>query len=321
VLLLDISTNLGPEASPAHIETLVKGLRVVSDVAYDAESARVRRAATERMKFPTDAELANALERLPSNDDTDPGPQERARRQLAARRLAYDEIGPPAPYEFWPEYWYRRRKSTGSSPERFDLLSEAGYDRLTATPYPPGGGAIGLDVIDPVLYDALVADDLIRNLPERVGIRELHYQNPFWASLLGKGRAEKTISTTAEVIEVIRDYGPTRKIAKAEAAVAEASVGPRLAEQHIDVEIKQERLAQARLQTERLWLENQRLRQSLGADEHRRILIERAVQGGQLDYADAIRALSTNDVQALGQLSQRTLELNQRSEEDPPTSM
>jgi len=40
-------------------------------------------------------------------------------------------------------------------------LSDAGYDRLTGIGS-PFLGVVGLDVLDPILYDALVADELAR---------------------------------------------------------------------------------------------------------------------------------------------------------------
>ena len=94
-----------------------------------------------------------------------------------------------------------------NSPRPSRLLSDAGYDRLTGTGF-PFFGAVALDVLDPVLYDALVADGLASLLPEAVSVRTLRYENPFWASLFGKGRAEGTVSTAVQVLEVARDYGP-----------------------------------------------------------------------------------------------------------------
>jgi hypothetical protein len=79
--LLDISTDLGPGATLSQLEVIVKGLRVAADVAHDAETARVRRAATERMKFPTEEELRNLLDRLPDVGD-ETSPRYRARRLL-----------------------------------------------------------------------------------------------------------------------------------------------------------------------------------------------------------------------------------------------
>jgi hypothetical protein len=72
------------------------------------------------------------------------------------------------PPEYWFEYWSRRKRS-GESPS-FRLLSKAGYDRVTSAPFPMIG-PVGLDVIDPILYDALVADELARLVPNRIGVQ------------------------------------------------------------------------------------------------------------------------------------------------------
>lgn len=307
--VLDISTDLGPGARPAILEVIVRGIRVTSDVAHDAEGRRVRRAVSERMKFPTEAELRSALDRLPRGDEQ--GPRYRAERQLAARDLLEQE-GRHFPPDMWLEYFYRRgrrdRKLSSS-------LSDAGYDRLIDTGFPVFGG-VGLDVLDPVLYDALVADELARSSPEELGVRTLRYENPFLAALFGKGRAEKTVSTAVEVIEVARDFGSKRTIAKADAAVAEATVDDRIIERDLDVALKREQLVEARLRNERRALENARLEQSLGADQQRRMLIDRAIRRGQIDIADALRVLDRGDVQALGELGRRQLEVESRWEDD-----
>ena len=172
--------------------------------------------------------------------------------------------------------------------------------------------------MDPVLYDALVADELARSLPEPVGVRALRYNNPFWAALFGRGNAEKTVSTTIKVIEVARDFGPKRTIAKADAAVAEATVKNRIDESAIDVELKREQLAEAKLRNTRQELENARLAQALNADQQRRRLIEQATRRGELDIADALRALGASDVLALGAVGSRPLEIEQHREQDDP---
>ncbi|MEY8017475.1 hypothetical protein [Mycobacterium servetii] len=229
--LLTVTADLGPDATLAQLESTVKGLRVATDVAYDAESSRARRTAMERMKFPTDDELRSALDRLPSEGGEE-SPYLRVQRQLSAREFALNE-GRGFPPDLWFDYWYRRRRSSKDDPF-FESLSKAGYDRITNTPF-PAIGPVGLDVIDPILYDALVADEVARLMPGRVGIRSLRYGSPFWAWLFGKATAEKTVSTTVKVLEVARDYGPKRKEAKADAAVAEATVGHKVAQSALDV--------------------------------------------------------------------------------------
>lgn len=194
-------------------------------------------------------------------------------------------------------------------------LSQAGFDRIASTPFPVIG-PVGLDVLDPILYDALVADEVARLLPGRVGIRGLRYGSPLWAWLFGKSSAEKTISTTTKVLEVARDYGSKRKEGKADAAVAEATVGHRIAGSALDVELKAEQLREARLRNERLELENASRRVSLGNEQRRQWLIDEAIQRGQLDIAEAIRALSDGDVQALAGVGNQQLQIEQRQEPD-----
>ena len=206
--VLDISTDLGPGTAPALLEGVVRGVRSATDVAHDAETRRVRRAVSERMKYPTDSELRGALDRLPRSDEQ--GPRYRAERQLAAREFLWRE-GRRFPPDLWFEYLYRRSPCDAELSSSFQLLSDAGYDRLTGTGF-PFFGAVGLDVLDPVLYDALVADELASLLPEAVSVRTLRYENPFWASLFGKGRAEGTVSTAVQVLEVRVTMGLTSKI-------------------------------------------------------------------------------------------------------------
>lgn len=108
--VLEITVDLGPGASPALVETLVRGVRVVADVGRDATLRRIRRAATEQMKFPTDDELARAAERLP--DGSELSPRYRADNLRNARRnLAENAGGPP---ELFFDYWYRRGRRSGA---------------------------------------------------------------------------------------------------------------------------------------------------------------------------------------------------------------
>ncbi len=310
--LLTVSTDLGPDATLAQIEATVKGLRVATDVAFEAETNRVRRTAMERMKFPTDDELRSALERLPSQREEE-SPYYRAHRQLAAREFSLSE-GRGFPPELWFDYWYRRRRSSKDDPF-FQSLSKAGYDRITSTPF-PAVGPVGLDVIDPILYDALVADEVARLMPGRVGVSSLRYGSPFWAWLFGKTTAEKTVSTTVKVLEIARDYGPKRKEAKADAAVAEATVGHKVAESALDVALKGEKLREARLRNERLELENASRRVTLGAEQRRQLLIDWAIQHREMDIADAIRALTPGEAQALAELGHQPLQIEERQEPD-----
>ena len=312
--LLDVTTDLGPGATPAHLEAIVKGLRVAADVARDAETIRIRRAITERMKYPTDDELRSAVDRLPEGDET--GPRYHAVQQLRARDLVWQE-GRGFPPELWFDYLYRNRKFRGESSSFSMALSRAGYDRALGTPLPfPGAGAIGLEVIDPILYDALVADELARSLPDQARVRTLRYENPFLASIFGKKNAEKTVSTTASVLEVARDFGSMRRIGQADAVVAEETVGNRIVRSDLELAILQQELLERELRNERTALENAAIRQALGADQQQRRLIDEALRRGRPDIADAIRSLESGDAQALGELGHQPLELEEHWEPD-----
>lgn len=309
--LLDISTDLGPGATPAELEGVLRGIRVATDVARDAEIRRLRRTVTERMRYPTDNELRAAVETLPEGGET--SPRYRAERQLAARQFAWREGRFPP--DLWIDYLYRFRERKDT--KEFRALSDAGYDRLLGTPFPLAPSA-GLEVLDSDLYDALVADQLARSLPGPVVITTLSYRNPFLARLLGRGNADKTISTTVQVVEVARDFGAKRDIGKADAAVATGTVADRIAESQLDVELKREALRKERLLNDRQEIENAHLLASLSAEQLRRQVIEQAMRRGELDIADAVRALDPGEVQAIAQLSRRPLELREHSEPDDP---
>lgn len=124
------------------------------------------------------------------------------------------------------------------------------------------------------------------------------------------------MSTAVEVIEVARDFGPKRTMAKADAAVAQATVPDRIADSRIDTLLKVEELRQAQLRTKLLEQEVADRRQALSPEDLRRVLVDRAIRRGQLDVADALRALDASDLPALGQLGQRSLEFIERSEPD-----
>ena len=313
--LLVITVDLGPGASPARLERLVRGIRVATDVGQDAELKQLRRAVTEQMKFPTDSELAQASERL-SPEGAEDGPRYRARRHLDARRQIREDIrgGPP---EWWFDYYYRLRRTPKSeSPATSHFLS-TGYERLLDSgPFPIPTNTAGLDVIDPALYQALVADALARLAPGAVGVRELRYENPFFLRLFGKGTAEKTISSTAQVIETVGTIGSTRKMARAEATVAEATVGPRTESIQLDVQMKRvalEREHQALIADQ---IANARSLEQLNIERVQRSLAEAALKAGQLDIADAIDALNPRDAAALGELAIQPLELEEGYEQD-----
>jgi len=192
-----------------------------------------------------------------------------------------------------------------------------GYERLLDSgPFPIPTNTAGLDVIDPALYQALVADALARLAPGAVGVRELRYENPFFLRLFGKGTAEKTISSTAQVIETVGTIGSTRKMARAEATVAEATVGPRTESIQLDVQMKRvalEREHQALIADQ---IANARSLEQLNIERVQRSLAEAALKAGQLDIADAIDALNPRDAAALGELAIQPLELEEGYEQD-----
>ncbi|MDA8314563.1 MAG: hypothetical protein M0010_05235, partial [Actinomycetota bacterium] len=194
-------------------------------------------------------------------------------------------------------------RERSESPATRSFLS-TGYSRvLDSGPFPIVANTAGLDVIDPTLYQALVADTLARLAPGRVGVRELRYQNPFFQRLFGKGTAEKTISATAQVIETVAMIGPTRSMAKADAAVATATVEDRIEASNLDVErqrVALEREKQALIADQ---LQNERSLERLSFERVQRSLAEAALQAGRLDMADSIRALDPPDAAALGEIA------------------
>lgn len=315
--LLRVTASLGPGVSPARLERLVRGIRVATDVGQDAELRQLRRTVTEQMKFPTDEELAEASERLsPAGGET--GPRYRARQHLDTRRQFREELrgGPP---EWWFDYYYRlRRRERSESPATMRFLS-TGYGRvIDSGPFPILANTAGLDVIDPPLYQALVADTLSRLAPGGVGVRELRYENPFFQRLFGRGTAEKTISATAQVIETVATIGPTRTMAKADAAVANATIEHRIEASELDVErqrIALEREKQALIADQ---IRNERSLERLSIERMQRSLVEAALQAGRLDMADSIQALDPPDAAALGELAMQPLELEEHYGDDPP---
>lgn len=310
--LLDVTIDLGRGAAPADLEAIVRGLRVAVDVAHSAELRRLRRSISEQMKYPTDSELAQAAESREQGDEQSPA--YRAKMQLDARRMLREDMrgGPP---EWWFDPLYRKSGLYSDKPRFAFKLS--GYERaFQASPLPFAPGAFGLDVADPVLYQALVAEALSRLAPGPVGVHEMRYANPFFKRLFGKGETEKTISTTAQVLETVCTLGSTRKMAKADAAVAERTVRDRVADSQLDVERKRvalERDQQALLKEK---LENLRTLEGLSEDRARPWLVDAAIGAGLLDIADAVDALSRADAAALAGLARRPIELEERGEPD-----
>ena len=313
--LLDVNVDIGPDSTPAELESVLRGIRVAVDVAHGAELRRIRRTATEQMKYPTDAELADAEEQLGQGDEQ--SPRYRARMQIEARKLLRRELRRMPP-DLWFERLYRQPGKFVDK-EQYTLHA-AGFERSAQAihgPF-PGGTTVGLDVSDPVLYHALVAESLARLTPSAVGVRELRYSNPMFSRLFGKGAAEKTISTTVQVIETISTIGATRKMAQADAAVAQQTVDHRVEDSILDVELK--RLAVKREQQAfiRDQIENAQAFDRLNAERTQRSMVLSAVRIGQLDIADSIEALEPGDARALGGLGFRQVELDEHFEDDEP---
>jgi hypothetical protein len=312
VLLLDITAKIGPSVRPATLEALVRGVRVAVDVARDADTRRIRRIAQDQMRFPTDTELRDAIERFPSGSEL--GPRYRAQRQLEARERLREEVlhGPP---EFWFDWFYRRGRQP---PGKLDVsLREAGYERLLSTaPIPIFPGAVGLDALDPALYQALVSETVARLMPGEVRVGQLRYENPFLERLLGKATAEHTISTAAQVIETVSTLGSTRKMAKAAADVAERTVEHRVEDSELDLELKR---LQVQREHEALLADriaNAQAAEKLVGDRRQQAIIDAALRRGLLDVADTIEDLDVDDAAALGELGRQPVELEQHYERD-----
>jgi hypothetical protein len=217
----------------------VRGVRVVADVGRDAALRRIRRAATEQMKFPTDDELARAAERLPGGSEL--SPRYRADNLRNARRDLAENFG-----DLPPDYWYRRGRRSGSIP---GSLLAAGYERaLAGSPLPwTAGAAVGLDVIDPDLYQALVADQIARLAPTEITVQEIRYRNPLAETMTAIGTGTEALTKGAGALETLATLGSRRKIKKAEAQVAEETADDRVASSRLDLELKREQLRQAQL--------------------------------------------------------------------------
>lgn len=310
MLILDITTDVGPAATPSALENLIRSLRVATDVAHACEVRRIRRSLTEQMKFPTDGELENLVGDSPRSEDDGPG--YRARQHLSAREHLRDEVRDGSFGWRFDEMLYRRGlKGTNGS-----MIRAAGLDRgLEAQLTSPASNPIGLDVIDPVLYQALVSDALSRDFPEPVRVSELRYSNPLFTRFWGKGRAEKTVSMTAEVIETIALLGPNRQMARADAEVATRTIGHRVEESElknellgIEVERKREALRRERIAND--------ASERLFSDETQRLLVDQMIRTGRIDAADVIAELGAGEALALGALGARRFELVQRYHED-----
>ncbi len=321
--VLEITVDLGPGASPVLVETLVRGVRVVADVGRDATLRRIRRAATEQMKFPTDEELAQAVERLP--DGGEPSLRYRADNLRNARRRLAEDVG-ELPPELFFDSWYRRGRRSGRIP---GSLLAAGYERaLAGSPFPwPAAAAVGLDVIDPDLYQALVADQIARLAPAEIAVREIRYRNPLAETMTAVGTATEALTRGAGALETLATLGARRKIKKAEAQVAEATADDRVENSRLDLELKREQLRQAQLASQLAEqelmakrIENEQALRALNGPQKVHALAERLRSAGQLDEADAVAALEPADGAALLELATRDPQAEQSDEPDPDDS-
>jgi len=316
MLVLDISIDVGTGATPVQLEALVRAVRVAVDVSRSAELRRIRRVASERMKFPTNDELRDAIERLPSGDET--STRYLGERHLKLRRrFARDSEGMPAELLF--DLWRSQRS------KRSGYLRGTGFERvLTAAPVPwVFGAAPGLDVVEPALYQALVADDVSRLAPGEVVVRSIRYRNPFGEEIVGVKAAEKAVKTSAGVIETAATLGSRRKLARVEAQVAEATIDDRIEDIRLDRDLKQQQVRRARIENdiaeEELLakrIRNAQALRSLTPGASQQLLVEHFVASGELDQADAIAAAEPMDAAALLQFTLKPPELKLSHEAD-----
>jgi hypothetical protein len=311
VLVIDITATLGPGATPSAIEAMVKAVRVATDVGRDAELRRIRRAATEQMKYPTDRELSSAIERLPRGAEE--SLRYRARQLLRARKEAE---------EMPPELWWDRmfRRQTRRKHPSDDPFAEFYERALAGAPVPwPGLLSIGLDVLDPDLYFALVADQLARQAPGEVAVREVRYRNPFGEVLTAVGTGAEALSKTAGVIDTVATLGSRKRLKKAEADLAESTVDDRIEASRLDLELKREQLRQARIANAMAEEEllAKRIANETLLSANRQALVELLIAKGQLDEADAIAAIESSDTKALMEFAVRPSEIEVSFEPDP----
>lgn len=312
--VLNITVDLGLAASPLNLEAMVRGVRVAADIGRDSELRSVRRSATEQMRFPTNAELADAIEQLPRGDEL--GPRYRAQRHLDARAQLAD-IYPDLPRRFWLDY--RRYLEDVGSPRLVSLLSDLGYNRAFSTPGLPwsSGAPLGLEVIDPVLYQALVALRITSLAPGEITVRQLQYRNPFGEELAAVGAGAEALKKTAGVIETAATLGSRRAIKKVERKVAEATADDRIRQE-------QERTRRAELDNDLLeqdllakQIQNAQALAALDVQRQQRALIDHFIAAGELDQAEAIAAADPTDAAALLALAVRQPRLERSYEPDP----
>ncbi len=280
------------------------------------------------MKFPTDAELREAIAR---SENSETGSSDRARRHLQARDR-FREAVEGLPLESAWDYW------RSESSRKKGYLSGTGYERaLAGAPGPLAVGAsLGLDVLDPILYQALVADQVARLAPGEIIVREVRYSNPFEEVVAGVGAAEQAVKTTASVIDALATVGSRGKLKKLEVEIAEAALdelddqieerrlaGHRAGAVARHVDLKQEKLRKAQLESDILKedlltkrIRNAQAREALNPKRQQQALVELFIAIGELDLADAIAAADPSDVAALGEFEVRPVQLEENHESD-----
>jgi hypothetical protein len=317
--VLQVLVDVGPDASPATLEVMVRAIRVATDVGAAARLVQIRRLATEAMKFPSDGELASASERL-SPLGAENSLAYRATSWISARRRLREEWRNYPP-DFWRERYWRDSKLSW---KEFGAVS-AQLQRLSDGATGPSITAFGsgLDVLDPELYAALVADRVARESPSAASVRSLDYRNPLAETLTAVGTGAEALSKTAGVVETLATLGSRRKIKKAEAEYAEQTIDDRVEGSHLDRRLKEEELRRARINNDlaEAQLLEQRINnaQALVALEAqaKQRLADQLQAAGKLDEADVARALEPSDAAALTQLSARDVEVTESEEPDP----
>ena len=309
MLTLRITIDRGSDARPAQLETLVKAVRVATDVAETAEFIRARREATALMRHPSDRELHVAFERLAAADEQIHMSRV---RQLLDTRSRLREALRRSP-TFWYDLWEDVHHGKGQIP---DWLRDTGYDRLLpewpfarwAMPLPwSSPELVGLDIIDPATYDALVGDHLRHHAPPReITVREVAYRNPFITELAAADRIAESLKKAAGVIETVATIGSQRRLKRVEADIAEKTSDERVEGARLDNELKRE-------QARRLQIENELLYEDL---RWQRALHDHLLSQGRLDLAEALSEIDPADATALREFATWPLELDLRSDPD-----
>lgn len=312
-----INVDLGPSSSPAELEALVRAVRVSADVGTTAMLSALRRTASERMKYPTDSELSAASERLPQESES--SLSYRATDFARTRRNLRENLHDSPPDYFW-------RRVPGRLDAKQGGVSRTNYERIVDGSITPWWLAIdvGLDVLDPELYAALVGDFVALGAPSAIAVRELTYRNPFGEELAAIGTGVEALSKTAGVIETAATLGSRRKIKRAEAKVAEETVEDRIAMSRTDRELREEQLRRSRLENEMaeqqliaLRIQNAQAIRALSAQAQQQAVAQHFAASGHLDEADAVQALDPRDAAALTEFSVRQPDIKRSSEPDP----